>query len=141
VLKKALAQTPETAPQFRSRKRTLEQMETLLRLEPSLADIVKGKQKPKNYQEALQFAKICRVKQHYKAAIRLYEQALASYPDAAKKTAPTNLVILARTALLAAAGKGSDPPAEADRPKYRAKALAWLQKFVKTQQQALEKDP
>src|SRR5262249_7946227 len=41
--------------------------------------------------------------------------------------------------LLASAGKGSDPPANADRPKYRAKALAWLQNFVKTQQEALEK--
>jgi tetratricopeptide (TPR) repeat protein/S1-C subfamily serine protease len=140
VLKKGLALTPEKAPQFQSRKQTLEQMEALVGLAASLADIAKGEKKPKDFQEGLQFGKICRVKQHYKAAIRLYEQAFTSDPDAAKKIAPINFVILARAALLASAGQGSDPPTEADRPEYRAKALAWLQDFVKSQQKVLEKD-
>jgi hypothetical protein len=47
---------------------------------------------------------------------------------------------LERAAVLAAEGKGSNPPPEAERPKYRARALAWLQKFLKTQQEALQKN-
>jgi hypothetical protein len=112
-------------------------METLLRLERELSDIVKGERKPKDFQEGMQLGKVCRVKQHYVAALRFYEQALTNDPDAAKKLAPVNL---ARAAVLASAGRGNDPPPEADRPKYRARALDWLQQFVKAQQEALEKD-
>jgi tetratricopeptide (TPR) repeat protein len=140
VLKKALALTSATAPQFKSWKQILEQMETLLRLESGLATIVKGERKPKSFLEGLQFGKLCRVKKHYRAAIRFYEQAYANDPVAAKKVAPINLLIFARTALLASAGRGSDPPPEAKRPKYRAKALALLQKFAKTQNDVLEKN-
>jgi tetratricopeptide (TPR) repeat protein/S1-C subfamily serine protease len=140
AFQKALELTPEAAPAFKSRKQILEQMEALLRLEPRLTDIVKGELKAKNFEEGLQLGKLCRVKQHYGAALRLYEQALSSDPEAAKKLAPINLVILARVALLAAAGEGNDPPPVEDRAKYRAKALAWLQSFVKAQQRALEKE-
>ncbi len=140
ALKKVLALTPEAAPQFKSRKRTLEQWEALLRLEGRLPDILKGERKPKNFEEGTQFGKVCRVKQHYVAALRFYEQAFTANPDAAKKLAPAEGVTLARVALLASAGQGSDPPSEAERPKYRAKALAWLQKFVKAEQEALEKN-
>src|SRR5262249_51172587 len=134
---KAQALTPETARQFEVRARNLEQMETLLRLEPRLAEIIKRELKPKDFQEAMQFGKLCRLKKHYRAAIELYEEALASDPDAAKKLAPVNLVIQARVAVLASTGRGNDPPPEAARPKYRAKALACLQKFINTQQEAL----
>src|SRR5262249_43952192 len=99
VLKKALVLTPETSPQFQAWKRNREQMETLLRLEQGLADIVKGEAKPKDFQEGMRFGKLCRLKQHYRAAIRLYEQAFAKDPDAAKKLAPVNLVIHARVAV------------------------------------------
>jgi tetratricopeptide (TPR) repeat protein/S1-C subfamily serine protease len=140
VRKKLLAQIPEAAPQFRSRKQDLAQAESLLRLQASLADIVKGEKKPGNFQEKVQFSRVCRLKQHYTAALRLAEEAATSDPDAHKRMPPASLVILARSAILASAGKGSDPPPEADRPKYRAKALASLQQFVKAQQEALEKD-
>jgi tetratricopeptide (TPR) repeat protein len=140
ALKQALALIPETAPQFASRKQNLEQMEALLRLEADLAEIVKGERKPKTFQEGLQLGKVCRVNHHYRTALRYYEQALTNDPDAAKKLAPINVVMLARVAVLASAGKGNDPPPAADRSKYRAKALAWLQQFVKTQREALAKD-
>ncbi len=140
VLKKALALTPETAPQLESTKRSLQRMETLLRLEGELPDIMKAEWKPKNFEEGMQVGKVCRLKQYYVAALRFYEQLLTSDPDAAKKLAPVNFFIVARAALRASAGSGNDPPPEADRPKYRAKALAALQKFVNAHQQALEKD-
>jgi tetratricopeptide (TPR) repeat protein/S1-C subfamily serine protease len=139
ALKTALALIPETAPQFKAWKQNLEQLEALLHL-PALADIVKGESKPKNFQEGLQFGKVCRVKKHYAAAVRLYEQAMKDDPEATKKLAPTNLIILARASLQASAGAGNGPPPEADRPKYRAKALAWLRTFLKAQTEALKKD-
>src|SRR5262249_54771813 len=120
--------------------RELERMEALLRLEPRLADIVKGELNPKDFQEGMQFGRLCRLKQHYRAAIRLYQQACASDPEAAKKLTPTDRLMEARVAVLVSAGKGSDPAPEVDRPAYRAKALGNLQKFVRTQQEALEKD-
>jgi tetratricopeptide (TPR) repeat protein len=140
ALKQALALTPENALPFRFRKQSLEQTETLLRLAPGLEAIAKGETKPKDFQEGLLFGMLCRLKQHYPAAIRLYEQALASDPEAAKKLAPINFVVFSRMALLASAGKGHEPPAEADQPAYRAKALTWLQRFLKTQQEELEKN-
>jgi tetratricopeptide (TPR) repeat protein len=140
AFKKALELTPQTAPNFKTRKQTLEQAESLLRLQASLADLVKEGSKPKNFEEGLQRGKVCRVKQHYRAALRYYEQAFASDPVAAKKLAASNLVVLARVAVLASAGQGSDPLPETDRPKYRAKALGWLQEFLKKQREALAKD-
>jgi tetratricopeptide (TPR) repeat protein len=140
VLKKALAQTPENAPQFQGRKKLLEQAENLLRLEAGIADLAKGETKPKNFMDGLQFGKVCRVKGYYAAATRYYEDALANDPDAAKKLAHINFLILARTSLLASAGQGTAPLPEAERPKYRAKALGWLQKFLKAQQEDFEKD-
>jgi tetratricopeptide (TPR) repeat protein len=140
ALKQALTLTPESAPPYQYLKQNLEQMETLPHLAPRLAAIVKGETKPKDFQEGLLFGKLCRLKEHYPAAIRRYEQALASDPEAAKKLAPINFTIIARAALQASAGKGHEPPDEGDRPAYRANALAWLQRFVKTQQEELEKN-
>jgi tetratricopeptide (TPR) repeat protein len=139
TLAKLLTLIPQETPRFQAVKKSLEQMEALLGLEPRLPDIVKGEFKPKDFAQGMQFGKLCRVKQHYRAALRLYEEALASNPNAARKLAPINLLVLVRTALLASAGRGSDVPPEAERPKYRAKALAWLRRYVKTQQEALEK--
>src|SRR5262249_13419937 len=140
ALQKALTLTPETARQFQAWKRTLDQMETLLGLAPRLADIVKWELRSEDFQKGLLFGKLCSVKKHYQAACRLHDQALTSDPEAAKKMAPFNLLFFARASLLAAAGTGSDPPPEAESPKYRAKALAWLRSYVKAQQGALEKN-
>jgi tetratricopeptide (TPR) repeat protein len=140
ALGKVLALTPQTAPQFKPRKEALEEVEKLLSLERGLADVVKGGRMPGDFQEGLRLGKVCRVKQHYRAALRLYEQTFADHPDAAGKLAPINLTVLARVAVLVSEGKGSDPAPEADRAQYRVKALAWLRKFVRSQQEALEKD-
>jgi tetratricopeptide (TPR) repeat protein len=140
ALNKALLLTPERTPEFKTRKQTLERMQSLLLLEPRLADIVTGKLKPKDSHEGLHFGRLCRIKQHYKAAIRLYDQAYKIDPDAAGKQPPTNLVRHACVAVLAAAGQGRDSLPEGARPTYRAKALIELRKLLKTQQTALEQD-
>jgi tetratricopeptide (TPR) repeat protein len=140
TLKRALALVPETAPQHKGWTRDLERWEALLPLERELPELVKGERKSTSYAEGMKYGRLCRYKQHYSAALRFYEEAFAHDPAAAKKPSPGDLTVLARTALLASMGKGSDPPPEADRAKYRAKALVWLQQLVKSQQEALEKD-
>jgi tetratricopeptide (TPR) repeat protein/tRNA A-37 threonylcarbamoyl transferase component Bud32 len=140
TLKQALALVPETAAQHKGWKRDLEQWEALLALERDLPELVKGERKSASFLEGMKYGNLCRCKQHYSAALRFYEEALAHDPDAAKKLGTGVLTELARTALLVAAGKGSDPPPEADRPFYRARAHAWLQQLVKGQQEALEKN-
>jgi tetratricopeptide (TPR) repeat protein len=138
--RQALALIPQADPRFQVAKNTVEQMELLVALEPRLADIVAGERTPTDFQEGTRFGKLCRLKQHYAAALRHYEQAFTRDPDAAKKVSPSNLPILARTALLASVGSGSDPPPEAARSQYRAKALAWLRDYLKAQEATLDKD-
>jgi tetratricopeptide (TPR) repeat protein len=108
VLKKAAGLIPETAPSFKRHTELLGQTDAFLRLESSLSDIVKGEKKFKNYQEGIQYGRLCRVKQHYQAALRLYEEADAMDPEAAKKKTPLSLLVGARVAVLASAGSGSD---------------------------------
>src|SRR5262249_41975133 len=139
TLKQLLALLPQDAPRFQAAKKSLERMEALLGLQARLPDIVKGELKPKDFDQGMQFAKLCRVKQHYRASLRLYEEAFASNREAERKLVPIDLLVLARTALRASAGRGSEMLPEAERPKYRAKALTWLRRYVKTQQEALEK--
>jgi tetratricopeptide (TPR) repeat protein len=136
----ALALAPKGSQQFRASKSMLEQMDLFVSLEPRLAEIIKGELKPNGFVEGMRFGKLCRVKQHYQAAVRLYEQGLAGDPAAAKKLAPVNLAVFARTALLASLGAGTDPPPEVERPKYRAKALTWLRGYLKAQEETLAKN-
>jgi S1-C subfamily serine protease/tetratricopeptide (TPR) repeat protein len=141
ALRKTLDLTPPNAPALKAVKGSLAQMEALLALEPQLSDIVNGARKPKDFQEGMQFGRLCRLKEHYTAALRFYDQARAGDPGGGAKDAPMNLLIEARTAVLASAGRGTDPPPEAERPKYRARALTLLRSYVKAQQQALDGNP
>ena len=77
ALEKLLSLIPPTAPASRAVKGRLDQAEALLALGPRLEDVVRGELKPKDFQQAMQFGQLCRVKQHYQAALRIYEQALS----------------------------------------------------------------
>jgi tetratricopeptide (TPR) repeat protein len=139
-LQQALNLTPMASPQFQGRKKTLETVAALVDLEPKLQNIVKGEIKPKSFIEGFQFGRLCRMKSYYASASRLYDEALALDPAAAKKLQAGDLLTLARVGALAAAGKGKDAPLEAERSQYRAKALRWLRQYLKVHEQALEKN-
>jgi len=138
-LKKAQEGTAKTLQQILEGKKLQKELEVLLAFEPRLADIVKGEVKPKDVQESLLFGNLCGVKQYFTAANRFYERAQGQDPNAVRKLEPFDFLRIGRVTLLAAAGKGNQPPPEADRPKYRAKALAWLRQFLHANQQELEK--
>jgi tetratricopeptide (TPR) repeat protein len=141
VFKKLLDLTPTSSPQLQLRNKVTETAEALLQLEARLDDIAHGTLKPKNSLEAMGFGRLCRLKQYYAASSGLYDQALTLDAAAAKKLTPFDLLTLARVKLLAAAGQGNDPPAQANRPTYRAGALPWLRQYLKIHQLALEKNP
>jgi hypothetical protein len=73
AVKRALALTAKDTPLFQTRSKALQGLEALLLLEPRLA---KGDLAPANTLEAFQFGRLCRVKQHYAQASRLYDHLL-----------------------------------------------------------------
>jgi tetratricopeptide (TPR) repeat protein/serine/threonine protein kinase len=141
VFLQALELTAANSPQVQARQKALKALDALVKLEPRLEDIVKCQLKPRDYLEAFQFGRLCRVQQYVAAASRLYEQALTLEPAIAKKLLPGDVLALARTNVLAGAGQGNDPPPQAERPAYRARALPWLRQYLKVHQLALEKNP
>jgi tetratricopeptide (TPR) repeat protein len=141
VLKKLLDLTPTSSSQFPLRKKGFETAEAFLQLEARLDDIAHGTLKPKNFLEAMGYGRLCRLKQYYAASSELYDQALTLDPAAAKKLTPFDLLTLARVNLLAGGGQGHEPPAQADRPTHRARALPSLQQYLKIHQLALQKNP
>jgi tetratricopeptide (TPR) repeat protein len=141
ALRRAVELTPADAPPLAARKKQLEALEALVLLEGRLEDVVAGKLEPKDFLQAMQQGKLCRLKQYYAAAVLLYAKGLAFDAAAAKRLAPADLLMLARVNVLAAAGAGQDPPPTAERPRYRAAALPWLRQFVAVWRQALDRDP
>ena len=105
----------------------MKRYEGLLVLEAKLPSYVSGKLKPAGPAEALDLAELCRAQKRYAAAASFYTVALTAAPGLAEDTSRTPRYQAARCAALAAVGKGTEPPAEADRPKLRERALQWLQ--------------
>jgi Flp pilus assembly protein TadD/serine/threonine protein kinase len=141
VGEQVLGLTAANSPQWQAQKKAMQALEAQLDLEPRLQDIVRGETKPKSFAEGMQFGRLCRLKQYVAAASRLYDQALMLDPTAGKKLTPPDLLTLARVNLLAAAGMGNDPPPQAERAGYRARALPWLRQYLQICRQALEKNP
>src|SRR5262249_47488976 len=116
----------------------VQQQTDFLALEPKLREIVKGTVKPANLTEADQFARLCRVKHHYTAALRIVDAAVAADPQAATKVAEADRWLVARIAVLAGTGQGADAPPGSERPQYRQMALQILQQHVREQGKLLE---
>src|SRR5262249_22448414 len=101
----------------------------LVQLDEQLPDILAGKAQPRDEQERLEMANMCRrYKQHYHAAARLYAGAFAARPELADNPRNKARYDAARSAALAAAGRGHDATqlTEKERAALRRQALAWL---------------
>jgi hypothetical protein len=79
----------------------------------------------------------------YADAIRLYDQALAKYPDEAQKRAlaTSGPWTTAQACLLVAQGKGHDAPPAAERGVYRAKGLVEARRYLANHVQLFENNP
>jgi tetratricopeptide (TPR) repeat protein/tRNA A-37 threonylcarbamoyl transferase component Bud32 len=98
--------------------------ESLLALESRLPGVLRGDDRPSDAYERRLLAELCRARGRYGTAARLREEALASIPSPASDL----LHEAARSAALAASGRGTDQPAldPAARARWRSKALGWL---------------
>jgi tetratricopeptide (TPR) repeat protein/serine/threonine protein kinase len=103
-----------------------ERMRALLR---RLPEVVAGKAKPKSSDEACAFARLCAepFQKRYAAAARLFEWAFTADPKLAANLKASHRYDASCYAVLAASGKGIDPPADTTaRAALRQMALGWL---------------
>jgi hypothetical protein len=114
--------------------RWLQQAERLLSLDRKLLAILKREVQPADAREALALAQLChQYKRLYAASARLYADAFAAEPKLADDPRAPHRYDAARSAALAAAGKGEDA-AKLDgegRAWLRGQALAWLRALLR----------
>src|SRR5262249_55935877 len=101
----------------------------LLALEARLPAVLRGKDRPADAAERLQFAEICRVKKRYADAVRLFEKAFAGKPPWTADVQAAYRYSAACAAALASSGqdKGGDKLSTEERARCRRQARAWLQ--------------
>ena len=102
---------------------------TWVALGARLPSIVKGEDRPKNQEERLDLAKMCRGQLLYAASARLLADAMAEDSRIAEDRRGQRRYDAACYATLAGSGRSRDdpPPDEAERARLRAQALRWLQ--------------
>ena len=87
-----------------------------------MSAILGGRAKPGDAAECLVLAEVCRLKQQHAAAVRFYADAFKADPKLADDPQAHHRYNAACCAALAAAGRGQDAAARAE----RKQALAWL---------------
>jgi serine/threonine-protein kinase len=117
--------------------------EKLAALVPRLAAVLQGKEQPADAAEGIAFAQLCKQKQLYGAAVRLYRDAFAAEPKLADDVATKSRYAAACYAALAGCGHGKDaPPADSpERPRLRRLALEWLRADLAAQRARFEQEP
>jgi serine/threonine-protein kinase len=106
----------------------LRRCERLLALQRRLPDVLQGKDKPVDAEEALEFAELCGIKSQFVAAARLYAEAFAASPPSTEELRTGRRYTAACAAALAGCGRGGDGAGliEADRASWRDRARQWL---------------
>jgi tetratricopeptide (TPR) repeat protein len=102
--------------------------EQLVAIEARLPAFLKGELQPRDTRERLALAAVCRARKLHATAARLFADAFAADPKLADDLDPEHRYAAARSAVLAAAGKGkdSDKLQGGKRVALRRQALTWL---------------
>jgi serine/threonine-protein kinase len=105
------------------------EIERMVALEPRRLAVVEGKDRPVDLDETIAFARLCGIRGQHATAARLWLDAFARQPSLLDEARSGPRWQAARSAALAAEGRGSGEPAidESARPAWRKQALAWLQ--------------
>ncbi len=119
---------PEKDPLRPTVLRLRDQCDRLLALEAKLADVLAGKEKPKDNRERLDFIALCQLRQRHAAAAKLYADAFTADAKLVDDLKAAHRYNAACSAVLAAAGQGTDADKleEAERVRLRKQALDWL---------------
>jgi tetratricopeptide (TPR) repeat protein len=106
----------------------VEETERMVKLAPRLPGVLKGDDRPRDNAERLVFVQMCLETKRYATAARLYAEALESDPRLVRDRQAWHRLEAARTAALAATGRGEDEPSVDDGQKgrLRRQALVWL---------------
>jgi tetratricopeptide (TPR) repeat protein len=93
-----------------------------------LRSILEGKDRPKDAEEAIFFAALSHSDLRYTAAARIWAEALEADPKLGDDRQTQHRYSAARSAAMAAAGRGKDdpPPDDTAKARLRARALDWL---------------
>ncbi len=109
-------------------------------LEPRLAVVVEGCDRPADAEASAEFARLALSRQSYAAAARLWSDAFAASRTLAADPTTGNRFQAARAAALASAGGGrlEGAPDARSRARWRAQAVAWLEADLAASAAALE---
>jgi serine/threonine-protein kinase len=116
-------------PQFsRMIEQELAATEKLASLSARLADVLAGKQKPRNAAETADFATLCYAKRLHGSSARLWNDAFQAQTEQAADTQAHHRYNAACAAALAGCGQGKDDPPldEPTKARWRKQALDWL---------------
>jgi tetratricopeptide (TPR) repeat protein len=108
--------------------RQVETCERLQALEPGLADLLAGKEEPKDSRDRLALGELCRLQRRFVAAARFYDKALADDAKQADDLEAAYRFHAACAGALAGCGHGEDASKldDKERGRLRRQALAWL---------------
>ncbi len=127
----ALAKADELLPAPSPLREQLQPMQRTCRrfvdLDARLPAVLGGTAQPAGAAEQIEFAQMCRLKQHHAAAVRFYRDAFAAAPQVAAGVAGLRYTA-ACAAALAGCGRGKDAArlADEERARWRRQALDWL---------------
>jgi tetratricopeptide (TPR) repeat protein/serine/threonine protein kinase len=141
--RRSLKLAPPGSAEHKKIARRIEQCERLRVLDQKLAAILEGKAQPNDVAEQLALADLCRrYKGLYRAAVRLYADALPKSPGSDDVLRSRHRYYAACAAALAAAGKGKDTAEmdEAERARLRRQALSWLEADLNQWSKEIEKE-
>jgi hypothetical protein len=104
--------------------------------------VLEGEARPRDADEGLGFARVCRFKGMHATATRLYAEAFAAGAKPATSRWRSDRSDAARSAALTAAGqaKGARGLDDDHRAELRQQALGWLKAELKDLERAFEKD-
>jgi tetratricopeptide (TPR) repeat protein len=122
----------------------LREAERLARLDNRLADVLHGKDLPRDAEERIAFARICQLhRRQYAAAGRFYAEAFVAEPKLATDRRWPNRYKAACAAALAGCGQGKDAAGlgEKERAGFRRQALDWLRADLEALRHRLAKEP
>jgi eukaryotic-like serine/threonine-protein kinase len=102
--------------------------ERLTELDQRLPAILKGEAQPASVAERLEFARVCKIKKLYAAAVKLYSDSFSTDPKLAEYLNTLYRFNAACSAAMAGAGQGNDDGTLDDQEKarFRRQAVEWL---------------
>jgi serine/threonine-protein kinase len=106
----------------------LQQCQRFMILDARLPAILRGKEKPANAAEQIEFARLCFLKKLYATAAGFFADAFARKPELAEHPRTGYRYDAACLAALAGCGRGADGAevSDAERARWRARARRWL---------------